>query len=187
MPVTADLPPRPPVKIPAGSRVEPEHLNHRAAALQAKSEVLAMAREVQSLDGSDADHWSEPDQVMVKGHEHQPGLWKKLTGRQKLIDAQADFDERGPVALKASLYKSGELPNGPEVERLELDRLPDGSVRYATTRTTFAGSLTSQVGESKTSTYWTERSYYEVQSTTVTESPDGTLLIDLDSGSGTYY
>lgn len=187
MPVTADLPPRPPVKIPAGSRIDPDHLRHRAAALEAKSKVLALAQEVQSLDGTLADHWSEPDQVMVNGHEYQPSLWKKLTGDQKLINAQADFDERGPVSLEASLYNGGELPNGHTASRLELERLPDGSVRYATTHTVFEGTLTREVGRSKTSTYWADHPYYEVQSTIVTESPDGTLLVDLDSGSGTYF
>jgi hypothetical protein len=187
MPVTADFSPRPPIIIPAGSRIEPDHLHSKWIATQTMNQVLALAEEVRQWDGTPADNWEQVDQVMLKSQEYRPGFWKRLAGSQERIDARAEFDGQRPVALEATIYPGNRGPDSYLARQFSLRRLPDGSTRYSATGSVHEGLLTTEVGMSKTSTYWSDSRYYEVESTVVIERPEGTLVVDLDSQSGTYY
>ena len=182
MPITSGPSPKTIYSIPPSSTPEVRHLRPKKLAEEAKASVSKLGDELKALDNTPQDLWSEEGQVMVHQMDYHRGFFQKLFGSGEKITAIANFEENGELKkLDAAVYDADHSVNGAQNRNFKYEKTEDGSETLIAPRQVNEWSEMVEVGRSKVSSYYREVHHFSVDYTSVQESKDGTLLVDLES------
>ena len=181
MPVTAGNSPSTPIKIPFTARPEVGHLRPKKEASKAKAQVLALAEEVKSWDNTPADNWTRSGEVMVHGLDYRSSFFKKLFGTAEKITASAYFKNGELQKLEANVYDAkGGHHGGSESRVFRYEKLENGDTVFAAPREVSRYTERVRTGRDKVRSYYKDVDHTVVAHTSVRESRDGTLFVELN-------
>lgn len=181
MPITTGALPHAPYTIPPSNKPELRHLKPKQQALDAKETVLKLGDEMRALDNSKSDIWSGQGDVLVHQKNHHRNLIQRVFGTGEKITAFANFENGELQKLEAKVYDADSSPGGSRTRFYSYEKSPDGKETYAAPRAINDWDEWVEDGGSKTTTYYKKVNHFGIDYTSVQESPDGTLVVDLHS------
>jgi len=142
---------------------------------------MALADEIKSWDQTPSDNWTQSGEVMVHGKDFRRTFFDRVLGSGEKITAAADFKDGELQKLEADVYNVSDGHfGGSESRKYKYEISPDGEVSYTAPREIKRYSETVEVGRSKTSTYYEKIDHVDITHTSVCETRDGTLIVDLE-------
>ena len=181
MPITTGTLPHTPYTIPPSNKPELRHLKPKQYALEAKQTVLKLGEELRALDNSESDIWTGEGDVLVHQKDHHRNLLQKVFGRGEKITAFANFENGELQKLEAKVYQVDSSPGGSRTRVYSYEKSPEGTESYAAPRAIHDRDEWIEDGGSKTTTYYRKVNHFSIDYTSVQESADGTLVVDLHS------
>ena len=118
---------------------------------------------------------------MVHEMDYHRGFFQKLFGCGEKITAIANFENGQLKKLDAAVYDAGHTVNGAENRNFKYEKHQDGTQTFVAPRNVNRWSEMVETGRSKVQSYYREVEHFSVDYTSVQESKDGTLVVDLES------
>ena len=181
MPITTGTLSHTPYTIPPSNKPELRHLEPKKKALAAKETVLKLGEELRALDNTKSDIWTGEGDILVHQKDHHRNLIQRVFGTGEKMTAFANFENGELQKLEAKVYDADSSPGGSRTRFYSYQKSPDGKVTFAAPRSVNEWSEWVEDGGSKTTTYYRKVDHFSIDYTTVQESPDGTLTVDLHS------
>lgn len=181
MPVNIGHAPHTPITVPQTARPTVEQIKAREKAHTAKQQVLSLADEIRSWDQTPSDNWTRTNEVMVSDKDYHRNFFQKLFGSGKQISAIADYKNGELESLQASVHDAGTSYESSAAHRYSYQKLPDGGTQYLAPRGESHWSETFETGRNKNQVFYHTVHHHDVDYTTVTETKDGTLVVDLEA------